>query len=161
LSWGWLKTNPSVFSVRRLLAARLFPLPLKAVQKPSTIARSLAIGNPADGIYAARAIRQSGGWAEDVSDVELVSGIRELAEAEGIFTETAGGVTTSVTARLYAHGRIRPEELTVTCITGNGLKTTDALAGCFEQREIVRPRLTDFENYIDRNQFATELVGRR
>ena len=76
-------------------------------QRPATIARSLAIGNPADGVYAARAIRESGGWAEDVSDVEIVSAIQELAETEGIFTETAGGVTTAVTARLYAHGRIR------------------------------------------------------
>src|SRR5438552_7012004 len=91
-------------------------------QRPHTIARSLAIGNPADGIYAARAIRATGGWAEDVSDVEIVSAIQELAETEGIFTETAGGVTTAVTARLYAHGRIQPNELTVTCITGNGLK---------------------------------------
>ena len=98
-------------------------------QRPKTIARSLAIGNPADGPYAARAIRQSGGWAEDVSDVEIVSAIQELAETEGVFTETAGGVTTAVTARLYAHGRISPDELTVSCITGNGLKTTDALAG--------------------------------
>jgi threonine synthase len=130
-------------------------------QKPDTIARSLAIGNPADGIYAARAILNSGGWAEDVSDLEIVSGIRELAESEGIFTETAGGVTTAVTARLYAHGRIQPDELTVTCITGNGLKTTDALAGCFEQREAVRPRLRDFEEYVDRHQFAAELVGGR
>jgi threonine synthase len=128
-------------------------------QKPNTIARSLAIGNPADGIYAARAILKSGGWAEDVSDVEVVSGIRELAETEGIFTETAGGVTTAVTARLYAHGRISPDELTVTCITGNGLKTTDAVADCFEKRAAVRPRLSDFEEYLDRNHFATELVG--
>ncbi|HET8635512.1 MAG TPA: threonine synthase, partial [Acidobacteriaceae bacterium] len=66
-------------------------------QRPSTIARSLAIGNPADGTYAARCIRESGGWAEDVSDLEVVSGIQELAESEGIFTETAGGVTTAVT----------------------------------------------------------------
>ena len=59
--------------------------------------------------------------------MEIVSAIQELAETEGIFTETAGGVTTAVTARLYAHGRIKPDELTVTCITGNGLKTTDCL----------------------------------
>ena len=127
-------------------------------QRPKTIARSLAIGNPADGVYAARAILTSGGWAEDVSDVELVSGIRELAETEGIFTETAGGVTTAVTARLYAQGRIHPDDLTVTCITGNGLKTTDAVADCFEKRAAVRPRLSDFEEYIDRHQFAGELV---
>jgi threonine synthase len=98
-------------------------------QRPNTIARSLAIGNPADGAYAIRAIRDSGGWAEDVSDVEIVSAIQELAETEGVFTETAGGVTTAVTARLYAHGRIHPDELTVSCITGNGLKTTDVLQG--------------------------------
>ena len=73
-------------------------------QRPNTIARSLAIGNPADGVYASRVIRSTGGWAEDVSDVEIVSAIQELAETEGIFTETAGGVTTAVTARLCAHG---------------------------------------------------------
>ena len=127
-------------------------------QRPSTIARSLAIGNPADGIYAARAIRDSGGWAEDVSDVEIVSAIQELAETEGIFTETAGGVTTAVTARLYAHGRIKADELTVTCITGNGLKTTDALAGAYEVERAVRPRLSDFEAYIDAQTAGREAV---
>jgi threonine synthase len=128
-------------------------------QRPATIARSLAIGNPADGVYAARAIRESGGWAEDVSDVELVSGIQELAETEGIFTETAGGVTTAVTARLYAHGRIQPDELTVICITGNGLKTTDALAGAYEQRAAIRPRLTDFEAFIEQNSHKEEALA--
>ena len=118
-------------------------------QRPNTIARSLAIGNPADGPYASRAIRESGGWAEDVSDVEIVSAIQELAETEGVFTETAGGVTAAVTARLYAHGRIRPDELTVTCITGNGLKTTDCLQGAYEQNEAIRPRLADFENFVE------------
>ena len=83
-----------------------------------------------------------GGWAEDVSDVEIVSAIQELAETEGVFTETAGGVTTAVTARLYAHGRIQPNELTVTCITGNGLKTTDCLQGAYEQEQAIRPRLS-------------------
>ncbi len=117
-------------------------------QRPNTIARSLAIGNPADGPAAAKMIRNSGGWAEDVSDVEIVSGIQELAETEGIFTETAGGVTTAVTARLYADGRISPDEITVTCITGNGLKTTDALTGHYQQERAVRPRLADFDAYI-------------
>ncbi|HEY2038558.1 MAG TPA: threonine synthase [Edaphobacter sp.] len=117
-------------------------------QKPNTIARSLAIGNPADGPAAAKMIRQSGGWAEDVSDVEIVSGIQELAETEGIFTETAGGVTTAVTARLYAHGRISPDEITVSCITGNGLKTTDALTSHYQQDRAVRPRLADFDAYL-------------
>jgi threonine synthase len=119
-------------------------------QKPHTIARSLAIGNPADGPAAARMIREDGGWAEDVSDVEIVSGIQELAETEGIFTETAGGVTTAVTARLYAHGRISPDEMTVTVITGNGLKTTDALVGRYDHIDgrAIRPRLADFDAYL-------------
>jgi threonine synthase len=118
-------------------------------QKPNTIARSLAIGNPADGPFASRMIRETGGWAEDVSDVEIVSGIQELAETEGIFTETAGGVTTAVTARLIAQGRIAADELTVVCITGNGLKTTDCIADRFTLGRAVRPRLADFEEYIN------------
>ena len=117
-------------------------------QRPNTIARSLAIGNPADGPMAAKMIAESGGYAEDVSDVEVVSGIQELAETEGIFTETAGGVTTAVAARLYASGRIAQDETTVICITGNGLKTTDVLAGRFETAQPVRPRLADFDAYI-------------
>ena len=119
-------------------------------QRPNTIARSLAIGNPADGPAASKMIRATGGWAEDVSDVEVVSGIQELAETEGIFTETAGGVTTAVTARLYAQGRIGRDETTVICITGNGLKTTDALAGRFDHLDsrAVRPRLADFTEYL-------------
>ncbi len=121
-------------------------------QRPNTIARSLAIGNPADGPYAARAIQQSGGWAEDVSDVEIVSAIQELAETEGIFTETAGGVTTAVTARLYAHGRISPSDVTVACITGNGLKTTDALAGKYEVERAIRPRMADFEEFVAQHE---------
>jgi len=132
-------------------------------QKPNTIARSLAIGNPADGTYAARVIRKTGGWAEDVSDVEIVSAIQELAETEGIFTETAGGVTTAVTARLYAHGRIRPDELTVTCITGNGLKTTDCLSGAYDQSKAIRPRLADFEEFVEEQSAASQglsLAGR-
>ena len=128
-------------------------------QRPSTIARSLAIGNPADGAYAARCIRESGGWAEDVSDVEIVSAIQELAETEGVFTETAGGVTTAVTARLYAHERIRPDDLTVACITGNGLKTTDALAGAYAEERAIRPRLTDFETYLEEQNEDRELVA--
>jgi len=125
-------------------------------QRPNTIARSLAIGNPADGMYAARVIRGTGGWAEDVSDVEIVSAIQELAETEGIFTETAGGVTTAVTARLYAHGRIKADELTVTCITGNGLKTTDCLSGAYEESAAIRPRLTDFENFVEERTAASQ-----
>jgi len=114
-------------------------------QKPNTIARSLAIGNPADGNYASAAIRASGGWAEDVSDPEIVSAIGLLAETEGIFGETAGGVTVGVTQKLLAQSRIAPGETTVICNTGNGLKTMDALAGRFELDEPIPPRLADFE----------------
>jgi threonine synthase len=128
-------------------------------QRPNTIARSLAIGNPADGAYASRAIRASGGWAEDVSDVEIVSAIQELAETEGVFAETAGGVTTAVTARLYAHGRIQPNELTVSCITGNGLKTTDCLQGAFVQERAIRPRLSDFEAYVEERSSISQALA--
>lgn len=127
-------------------------------QKPATIARSLAIGNPADGFYAARTIAGSGGWAEDSSDPEIVDGIALLAESEGIFTETAGGVTISAARKLYAQGRIAPEETTVLCITGNGLKTTDALAGRFETAEPLAPRLAAFEEYLDR-ELSTVTAG--
>jgi threonine synthase len=93
-------------------------------------------------------IQSTGGWAEDVSDIELVAGIQELAETEGIFTETAGGVTTAVAARLYAQGRIGRDETTVVCITGNGLKTTDAIADRYILDRAIRPRLSDFADYL-------------
>ena len=118
-------------------------------QRPHTIARSLAIGNPADGIYASRMIRATGGWAEDVTDAEVVDGIRLLAETEGIFTETAGGVTTSVTRKLIEQGRIQANETTVVCITGNGLKTTDALHASFTKQRAVKPRLAEFAEYLN------------
>ena len=117
-------------------------------QRPATIARSLAIGNPADGHYAIKAITKSGGWAEDVADTELVESIQLLAETEGIFTETAGGVTVGTARKLYQQGRISPEETTVLCITGNGLKTTDALAGSYETASAILPKLTAFESYL-------------
>ncbi|PYU10465.1 MAG: threonine synthase [Acidobacteria bacterium] len=124
-------------------------------QKPNTIARSLAIGNPADGPFAMKLIRDSGGWAEDVSDPEIVDAIQLLAETEGIFTETAGGVTVGVTRKLFAQNRIKPEETTVICITGNGLKTTDAIAAEFPATEAIAPRLEAFEAYLDAQLGAT------
>src|ERR1041384_7221937 len=89
-------------------------------QKPSTIARSLAIGNPADGHYAIKTITESGGWSEDVSDAEVVEAMQLLAENEGVFTETAGGVTVGCARKFLRDGRIKPEEPTGLCITGNG-----------------------------------------
>ena len=118
-------------------------------QKPATIARSLAIGNPADGNYASKLIRESGGWAEDISDPEIVAAIKLVAEGEGIFTETAGGVTAGVAQKLIREGRIHPDETTVVCITGNGLKTTDAIVAEFPVTEAIAPRLEAFEAYLE------------
>ncbi len=129
-------------------------------QKPSTIARSLAIGNPADGNYAAKAIRSSGGWAEDASDPQIVAGIRTLAEEEGIFAETAGGVTVASAQKLVSQGRLGADETTVLCITGNGLKTTDALTGEFSTEPAVEPRLAAFEEYLGATLAASAAGGR-
>jgi len=120
-------------------------LPRFTPQKPSTIARSLAIGNPADGPFALRSIRESGGWAEDISDPEIIDSIKLLAETEGIFAETAGGVTAGVAAKLIQQGRIGADETTVVCITGNGLKTTDAIAADYPAIEVIEPKLDAFE----------------
>jgi threonine synthase len=126
-------------------------------QKPATIARSLAIGNPADGHYAIKAIKSSGGWGEDVSDPEVIDSIRLLAETEGIFTETAGGVTVGCAGKLYRQDRILPEETTVLCITGNGLKTTDVLAGVYEAERPIAPKLAEFESYLHATVNAVEV----
>jgi threonine synthase len=120
-------------------------LPRFTPQKPNTIARSLAIGNPADGPFALRLIRESGGWSEDISDPEIIDSIKLLAETEGIFAETAGGVTAGVAAKLIQQGRIAKDETTVVCITGNGLKTTDAIAADFPATELIEPKLDAFE----------------
>ena len=94
---------------------------------PDTIARSLAIGSPADGLFAARAIRETDGWAAAVSDQELTAGIRLLAETSGVFTETAGGVTVAAALALAESGHLKADDELVLCITGNGLKTVDVV----------------------------------
>jgi threonine synthase len=111
--------------------------------KPDTIAKSLAIGNPADGPYALDLARRSGGSIDSVSDDEIRAGIRLLAETTGIFTETAGGVTTAVLAKLAERGDIDPDERVVLIITGEGLKTLDAVRGTFEAFEIA-PSFDEF-----------------
>ena len=113
--------------------------------KPNTIAKSIAIGNPADGYYGIKTANASGGYGEDISDEEIVSAMKLLAETEGIFTETAGGVTVGVTQKLIQQGRIKPDEVTVICITGNGLKTQEALADCFPAPEVIEPNIKGFE----------------
>jgi threonine synthase len=112
--------------------------------KPDTIAKSLAIGNPADGPYALELARRSGGSVDAVTDDEVRSGIRLLAETTGIFTETAGGVTTATLAKLAQRGDIDPGERVVLVITGEGLKTLDAVRGSFEVHEI-DPGVESFE----------------
>ena len=112
--------------------------------KPDTIAKSLAIGNPADGPYALDLARRSGGTIESVTDDEIREGIRLLAQTTGIFTETAGGVTTAVLAKLAQRGDIDPDERVVVYITGEGLKTLDAVRGTFEAWEI-DPSVEAFE----------------
>ncbi len=104
--------------------------------KPSTIAKSLAIGDPADGPYALELARRSGGGVDSVSDDEIRAGIRLLAETTGVFTETAGGVTTAVLKKLAERGDIGPDERVVLVITGEGLKTLDAVRGSFETHRI-------------------------
>jgi len=152
---GWVEEKPVKFfgaqatgcspistAVKRGLA-RFEP------QKPDTIARSLAIGNPADGPFAIQQIRESGGWADDTSDREVVQAIELLAESEGIFAETAGGVTTGVAQKLVREGRIRADETTVVSITGNGLKTTDAISAEYPATEAIAPKLEAFAAYLD------------
>ncbi len=118
---------------------------IKPVKTPRTIAKSLAIGNPADGPYAIEAIRASGGSAAVVSDAEIVAGIRLLAETEGLFTETAGGVTVAVAKALILRGLIHPDEPTVICVTGQGLKTQEPLVAVMPPPPIIAPRIEDFE----------------
>jgi threonine synthase len=117
--------------------------------KPDTIAKSLAIGNPADGPYALDLARRTGGTIEAVSDEEIVDGIKLLAQTTGIFTETAGGVTTAVLAKLAREGQIDRDERVVAVITGDGLKTLDCARGTFETWQI-EPRLDAFEQARER-----------
>lgn len=113
--------------------------------KPNTIAKSIAIGNPADGYYGIKTVNESGGYGEDVTDEELIEGIKLLAKTEGIFTETAGGVTVAVTKKLIEQGRIKKNELTVVSITGNGLKTIEAVSNKIGNPVIIEPRLGSFQ----------------
>jgi len=120
--------------------------------KPKTIAKSLAIGNPADGYYAIKAARESGGVVESVTDEEIIEGIMLLARTEGVFTETAGGVTIATLRKLAERGDVRPDERTVALITGDGLKTIEAIA------ETARPTMT-IPASLD--AFSAELEGQK
>lgn len=128
-----------------VLRGEPFPEP----QRPQTLCHSLAIGNPADGFAAVATIRHSEGWAEVATDEELLAAVQRLAEAEGVFAETAGGVVVAVAEKLVQQGRIRPDEETVLLITGNGLKTSEALANRVELLPAVEPRLAAFEALLE------------
>ncbi len=116
--------------------------------KPDTIAKSLAIGNPADGFYATQVVKESGGFGEDVSDQEIIDAIKLLAKTEGIFAETAGGVTLASAIKLIKGGYIKEDSLTVLCITGNGLKTKEAIVGHTIEPYHIQPNLKSFEETL-------------
>ena len=118
---------------------------VKPVPNPQTIVKSLAIGTPADGYYAIRTMKETGGHAEDVSDDEVVSGIRLLANTAGIFAETAGGVTVACARKLIESGQIPRDESIVLCITGHGLKTQEAVQGRCGEPRLIKPSLREFE----------------
>jgi len=118
--------------------------------KPNTIAKSIAIGNPADGVYALDIARKTNGNIESVTDAEIVEGIKLLAETEGVFTETAGGTTIAVLKKLVEAGKIDSDEVTVAYITGNGLKTQEAVQGYIGEPLTIEPKLESFERALER-----------
>ena len=125
--------------------------------KPNTIAKSIAIGNPADGMYALDTARKTGGNIESVTDKEIVEGIKLLAETEGIFTETAGGTTIAVLKKLAEAGKIDSNETTVAVITGNGLKTQEAVQGAIGETLTIDAKLDSFERAWERAQALERL----
>jgi threonine synthase len=123
--------------------------------KPNTIAKSLAIGTPADGFYALKVMKETNASSEDVTDPEIREGIKLLAECEGIFAETAGGVTVGVAKKLIASGRIPAKDSVVLCVTGNGLKTLDAVIGHTGAPREIRPSLREFESLLTAEESST------
>lgn len=121
---------------------------VKPVSKPETIVKSLAIGTPADGYYAIHSMRATGGTAEDCTDAEVIAGIRLLAETEGIFAETAGGVTVACAKKLIESGSIPRNESIVLCITGHGLKTAEAIQSQCGEPRLIKPSLREFESAL-------------
>jgi threonine synthase len=122
--------------------------------KPNTIAKSLSIGTPADGFYALRVMKETGGAADDVTDDEIREGIKMLAECEGIFAETAGGVTVGVAKKLIASGKIPADDSAVLCITGHGLKTLDAVNGHVGHPREIKPSLREFESLLSNENLS-------
>lgn len=125
--------------------------------KPNTVAKSIAIGNPADGVYALDLARKTGGTIESVTDQEIIEGIKLLAETEGIFTETAGGTTIAVLKKLVEAKKIDPDETTVVYITGNGLKTQEAVQNYIGEALLIEPKLDSFERALERSRTLERL----
>lgn len=140
-------------------AAKSGATKVKPVRNPDTIAKSLAIGDPADGYFASKLLRETGGWGEDVNDDEILDAMTLLAETEGIFTETAGGVTVAVARKLIEQGRVDADGTTVLCITGNGLKTQEALAERIAKPVVIRPTMEAFEALVGADTARAELVA--
>ena len=130
--------------VRALEAGQEFP----DLVKPNTIAKSLAIGNPADGFQVVRVVNETGGAGAMVSDEEILDAIQLLAATEGIFTEPAGGTTLAATRALIARGTIKPDESVVVCVTGNGLKTAEVMSDRVEKPMRIGRSLSDFEKVV-------------
>ena len=126
--------------------------------KPNTIAKSLAIGNPADGYYSLKIMKQSGGEATSVTDDEIIEGMKLLARTEGIFAETAGGVTVAVLKKLAEAGKVDPDELIVVYVTGNGLKTQEALVGHLNDPVHVRASMASVEEALSLAALATSVA---
>jgi threonine synthase len=142
-------------------AVKTDALKVKPIRHPNTIAKSLAIGDPADGYFASQLIRGTGGWSEDVDDEAIVAAMRLLAETEGIWAETAGGVTLAVAQKLIEQGRIDRDRSLVLCITGNGLKTQEALIDRIARPTVIKPSLEAFEALIEPSAAvpAAELIA--
>ena len=121
-------------------------------QKPNTIAKSIAIGNPADGYYAYKCVTESGGWGESASDREIVDAIKLLAKTEGIWTEPAGGTTLAAAIKLIAQGRIPKDDTIVVSITGNGLKTLEVVADELPYPVVIDPKLAEFDRLFEQSQ---------
>jgi len=148
-SVGWLEADPNV-RVSGAQAAGCNPVAaafaegaedVRPVRRPDTIAKSLAIGDPADGYYALQEVRKSGGAVAEVTETEIVEAVGLLARTEGIFTETAGGVTIGTLAKLAAQGVIGADETVVAYVTGMGLKTLDGFGDAFRPTEVIPPKL--------------------
>jgi len=121
----------------------------RPVKKPDTIARSLAIGNPADGFYAIQTMKRTGGFAATPDDEEIASAIQLMAETAGVFTETAGGVTLGGTKKLIEEGLIGPDDSVLICVTGQGLKTMDPLVERLPLPGVIAPKLSAFDDLVE------------